>query len=162
MCIDQLLNFKNMKHNLLFLLPFLFFLASGCSEDSINGGLPNNAPEGTFTGQFTLIHVHAKTGITDTLTAALVLNIEMTTGFKITGDTSTLHAGSYGSYEVSSNGGSGQIEFLDKTYPTSGTPVKIHLDGIYDYIYDGTNLQLAAYSPLDTVEYFYKFTKTGN
>lgn len=150
-----------MKTKLLFLLPLLALIAACVSKPPVTPAAA--LPSGTFTGKFTLARFNQKNGTIDSSeTANLMLNMETATGFKITGDTTTVHAGSYGGYEVSSNGGSGQIEFLDKTYPTSGTPVKIHLDGIYDYIYDGTNLQLAAYSPLDTVEYFYKFTKTGN
>jgi hypothetical protein len=86
--------------------------------------------------------------------------METATGFKVTGDTTTIHAGSYGNYVVTT--GTSQIQFEDKTWPLTGTPAKIHLDGIYSYTYDGATLQMAAYDPADTLEYYYKFTKTGN
>jgi len=86
--------------------------------------------------------------------------MELTTGFKVTGDTSTVHAGSYGDYGVNSIYNT--VTFIDKTYPKTGIPTKAHLDGTYQYYYDGTVLQLLGNSALDTVSFQYNLTKTGN
>jgi hypothetical protein len=143
----------------LFYLP-LMVLTFGCApkmKDAIQG----IAPEGTFTGQFKLYHLNEKTGVVDTPVKAnnLVLNMEAATGFKVTGDT-TLHAGSYGGFVVSES--TNQVQFNDKTFPTTGTPAKVHLAGIYQYQFDGTSLVMITYGALDTLEYYYKMTKTGN
>ena len=134
-------------------------LLSSCISNKNNAPAPN-VPEGTFAGRFSLYHLHSKTGVVDTLTANLILNMETATGYKVTGDTSTLHAGSYGSYLLNSTYTG--IEFIDKTYPATGTPAKNHLNGIYEYVYNGTTLQFEATDPADTLIYFYNFTKTGN
>jgi hypothetical protein len=148
-----------MKRILLYLLSLMLAFISGCGPKS-EAPIPVGGPEGTFAGQFQLLHLHSKTGVIDTLTANIILQMEQSTGFKVTGDTSTVHAGSYGSFIVSvpySN-----VDFIDKTYPTTGTPAKIHLNGVYSYNYDGTNLQLVAYSAFDTLSYYYNLKRTGN
>ena len=123
--------------------------------------LPNTPVpvSGTYSGQFKLYHVSLQDKITRVDSANLSLNMEIATGFKITGDTTTLHAGSNGSYQVNSY--QSQILFADKTFPVSGPPAKVHLSGYYVYHYDGTTLQLVAYGQQDTLQYFYKFTRTG-
>jgi len=150
-----------MKNKILYLLPLLVLFAGSCTTPNVTPPATALVPQGTYTGQFTLAHLDSKTGMLDTSKKAnLMLNMETATGFKVTGDTATVHAGSYGGYIVTTS--TGQVQFFDKTYPPTGTPAKIHLDGIYDYTYDGTTLKIAAFGPLDTLEYFYKFTKTGN
>jgi hypothetical protein len=147
-----------MKKSLLFLSFAL--LAFGCQPKTVDP-TPSIAPEGTFTGQFRLYHLNQKTGIVDTPVKVndLVLNMESATGFKVTGDT-TLHAGSYGGFVITES--LNQVQFNDKTFPTSGTPAKVHLAGLYGYTYDGINLTLETQGALDTLEYYYKMTKTGN
>jgi hypothetical protein len=149
-----------MKKKLLYFLGLGMVIASGCNKTTKLNIPPALTPGGTFSGKFTLYHQNSKTGKTDSSSAILQLSLETATGFKVTGDTATLHAGSYGSYAVSAS--TSNIGFEDKTYPTTGTPKKIHLDGIYDYLYDGTTLQMAAYGPLDTLTYYYNLKKTGN
>jgi hypothetical protein len=151
-----------MRLTLLYLLTFLFafiLLESGCGGDNISNPTPN-VPEGTFSGKFSLYHLHDKSGVVDTQTAVVNLNIETSTGFKVTGDTSTVHAGSYGSFVVNSN--YTEIDFVDKTYPTTGTPAKVHLNGIYNYSFNGTTLQMVTTSAYDTLTYVYNLTRTGN
>src|SRR5271165_5692497 len=102
-----------MKQKLLYLLPLLIVFASGCLGDKNNAPSPNNAPEGVYSGKFKFTHIHGQTGVVDSVTVNIQLQMEAATGFKVTGDTSTVHAGRYGSYIVSlpySN-----VDFIDKT-----------------------------------------------
>jgi hypothetical protein len=148
-----------MKNKLLYSLPLLLALISGCTHQQIT---PVNVPTGIFAGQFALLHLNSTTGVFDTTEKApnLNLSLETATGFKVTGDTTTFQAGSYGSYVLYST--ASQIDFYDKTYPGPTASTKIHLDGSYGFTYDGTTLQLGGFGPLDTLEYYYKFTRTGN
>jgi hypothetical protein len=151
-----------MKHKLLYLLPLLLIFIAGCVPHDASAPSAANVPDGTYTGEFELIHLNTKTGIIDTPEKVpnLVLKMEPATGFTVTGDTTTYHAGSYGAFVVSSS--TSQVEFYDKTYPANGITTKVHLDGIYNYTDDGTNLQLGTSDAADTLEYFYKLVRTGN
>jgi len=147
-----------MKHNLLYILPFLLVFAAGCSLNKSNNPAPVNIPEGTFTGQFKFqrnLKAHVDSGH-----ANLTLNMETATGFHVTGDTATVHAGSYGGYVIYTS--LGEIAFGDKTFPTTGTPAKYHLSGVYYYTYDGSNLQISYKSYADTLAFLYTMKKTGN
>jgi len=145
---------------LLYFLGLGMIIASACNKTTKLNVQPALTPAGTFSGKFTLYHQNSRTGKVDSSSAALQLSLEGASGFKVIGDTATLHAGSYGTYAVSAS--TSNIGFEDKTYPTTGTPVKIHLSGIYDYLYDGTTLQMAAYGALDTLTYYYNLKKTAN
>lgn len=96
----------------------------------------------------------------DTLKANIILSMQPTVGFKVTGDTSTVHAGSYGVCIVNSS--YGVIDFIDNTYPATSTPTKTHLNGVYQYAFDGTTFQLAAHGALDTTAFLYNLKRTGN
>jgi len=146
-----------MKHKLLYLFPFLLALTSGCFGSKNSTPIPS--PDGTFSGQFRLIQKHSKTGISDTATANIQLVLDLTTGYKVTGDTSTLHAGSYGDYGVNSIYNT--ITFVDKTYPKTGIPTKTHLNGQYQYYYDGSTFQMVAFGALDTLILQYNLKKTN-
>lgn len=137
-----------------FMLPAAAIFFSGClgNKKSVN---PGPVPSGSFSGVFR--YVRQTSMGQDTGSATLNLTMGTTTGYKITGDTATIHAGSYGSYAIYQ--GSGQILFQDATFPTSGTPQKIHLSGLYNYAYNGANLQISYSSPQDTVVFYYNFTK---
>jgi hypothetical protein len=150
-----------MKNKLLYLLPLSLALFASCGP-GVSNPAPVNVPEGTFTGSFALLHTNTKTGLNDTShqVTGIILSMQAATGFKITGDTTTYQAGSYGGFLV--NEPTLQVVFYDKTFPATGTPAKIHLDGTYNYTYDGTNLEMGAWGAQDTLEYLYKFTKTGN
>ena len=150
---------SNMSSKIFFTLAIAAAFLSSCSTN--NNVLPTPpAPYGTFTGQFKLYHINPTTNTVRTDSAYIDLSLETATGFKVTGDTLKLHAGSYGSY--AGNAGTSQIAFADKTVPTSGTPTKVHLNGLYQYSYNGTTLELLMNGPADTLQYFYKFTRTGN
>ena len=139
------------------LFSILFFC--GCGLDHTVTPTPL-LPSGTFTGKFTYLHIHSNTGIIDTFTANLALSLDPTTGYKITGDTTTVHAGSYGSYVFSSD--YSQIGFLDKTYVATAVQLKFHLNGAYQYTYDGSTLNMTQSSALDTAVYSYSFKKSTN
>jgi len=142
---------------ILYLLPLVLAFAAGCGPGVTPS--PNNVPEGTFSGEFKYLHEHAQTGALDSATAKIQLQIEQTT-FAVTGDTSTVHAGSFGTYEV--NSFKTEMEFFDKTYPTTGIPAKYHLNGIYSFSYDGRNLEISSFGAFDTLSYTYTLVKTGN
>lgn len=141
-----------MKHFSKLLGAITFILAAvltGCSTKTT----PAPLPTGNFTGQFIKIHLTPSTGKFDTVKANLNLTLNAATGFTVTGDTSTVHAGSYGAYAVSGS----VIEFVDKTATTANLAKnnKIHLNGDLQYAYDGTNLQM--FSSNDTLGYNYIF-----
>jgi len=143
-----------MKIKLNYLLPLFAVIMAGCSKT----GTDNNAiplPTGSFTGQFLRIHKAIDDVKYDTVKATLQLSLSSATGFKITGDT-TLHAGSFGAYAVDGL----YIQFVDQTASTKLTPAKYHLQGIYDYAYDGTNLTIFA-SYADTLSFQYRFKKVN-
>jgi hypothetical protein len=149
-----------MKHKLLCLLSLTVVFTSGCVRET-GAPVPNNAnlPTGTFAGVFTRKHINSK-GVIDSAKANIQLQMEIATGFAVTGDTSTLQAGSYGGYNLTSL--TNVIQFNDKTYPLTGTPAKAHLSGTYEYKYTGTTLQLLGYGALDTLSFYYNLTRTGN
>ena len=148
-----------MKRTIFYLSVLVWGFLTSCSTN--NDVVPTSPPpSGTFTGQFKLYHINPVTNTARTDSTVLNLSLETATGFKVTGDTTTLHAGSYGSYVGDS--GTSQIVFTDKTYPATGTPTKVHLNGLYSYSYNGTTLELLANGPQDTLQYFYKLTRTRN
>jgi hypothetical protein len=146
-----------MKSKLLYSLFAVIILASGCIGNK-NTPTPTNYPSGTFTGQFRLIRTNITTGVHDTSAANIQLSLNTSTGFQVTGDTSVLHAGSHGAYAINSS----YIEFQDATYPKTGTPKKTHLNGIYQYYYDGSSVfQMLTASSLDTLVLEYDLKKTN-
>lgn len=100
-------------------------------------------PSGTFTGQFRYLHRHASNVPFDTVKANLTIKFGTPANtYAVTGDTSTVHAGSKGTFSV----GSPYMVFADSTFSTTATTTKTHLAGAYIYYYDGTVFQLLAYS----------------
>jgi hypothetical protein len=146
---------NNMKPRLLYALLFIIVLVSGCFNDK--SALPAPTPSGTFTGQFRRVHITQKTGLRDTLKANIQVDLNSTTGYKVTGDTSTVHAGSYGTYSVNSS----YIQFNDATLSPTIQPAKVHLAGIYQYYFDGTVFQMVYNTPLDTVSLQYDLKKVN-
>jgi hypothetical protein len=143
-----------MKNNLLYLTVVLAMLITGCSTAGLK---PAPALSGSFSGQFRLLHRHTDAVPFDTLTANITLTLNTSPStFAITGDTSTVIAGSTGTYELATNGN--YILFIDNTLPKTGISSKVHLNGEYVYNYDGTNLQMLAYS-LDTLSVQYNLKK---
>lgn len=138
-----------MKHKLIYLLPLLLALGTGCLKSHQNTPLPE--PSGTFSGQFKILHKTLSTNVIDTLKKAnisIILN-GGTKVYSVTGDTSTAQAGSFGTYTISSP----FINFNDKTYSATSTSTKTHLRGLYQYYYDGTALIIAAGSDTLSLQY---------
>jgi len=129
-------------------------LITGCSKSSDENNVPVTLPVGTYTGQFLRIRGNVTTGNLDTTKANLNLSLSQSTGYAVTGDTSTLQAGSYGSYGVNAY----YIQFVDKTYSQTAPFTKYHLEGIYSYTFDGTNLKIGV-TYGDTLSLQYTFVK---
>ncbi|MBS1532316.1 MAG: hypothetical protein JSU01_18585 [Bacteroidetes bacterium] len=144
-----------MKHRILYLVPFIAVFLAGCLGST---NTPAPVVSGTFSGQFRLFHRHTTTSPFDTLKANITLTLAPapTNTFSVTGDTSTVIAGSKGTYQLASNGNF--ILFIDSTIPTTGTSSKAHLNGEYIYSYDGNSLQMVANS-LDTLQVQYDLKK---
>ncbi|HEY5328207.1 MAG TPA: hypothetical protein VIJ27_14485 [Mucilaginibacter sp.] len=143
-----------MKPKLLYLSLLLLAFAGSCLKTK-------HAPaasslQGSFTGQFMFLHTPNNSTTVDTLKANIQLDMLANSSYQVTGDTSTLHAGSHGAFLIGTNNA---IQFFDQTYPVSGTPTKIHLSGQYQYSYDGIVLRLNGFGPLDTVAYEYVLRK---
>ena len=140
-----------------YLLPIaaIILFASACTK--INDNQPAVVlPTGTFSGQFLKIHLNPVTSKYDTSIAALQLTLSQSTGFTVTGDTTTLHAGSYGSYAANAY----YIQFVDQTYNAAKPGSKYHLQGVYNYLYNGTQLVMYVnYS--DTLSLQYNFAKSN-
>lgn len=152
--IDKITYFKAMKNNLLYVTVILAVLITGCSTSGVK---PTPALSGSFSGQFRILHRHTDAVPFDTLKANITLNLNPAAStFAVTGDTSTVIAGSNGTYELATNGN--YILFIDNTLPKTGISSKVHLNGEYIYSYDGTNLQMLAYS-LDTLSVQYDLKK---
>jgi hypothetical protein len=142
-----------MKHKLLYLSGLLLLITSACIKTQ--NVTPTPAPAGTFTGVFGYLHRANDKVPFDTLKANITLTLTSSNGtFQVAGDTSTLHAGSYGTYALNSE----YIGFVDASYPKTGTPVKKHLNGTYLYAFNGTVLQMLV-NIGDTVSMQYELTK---
>jgi len=148
-----------MKNPSLFFLLFPLLFACGCAANKASAPVPvSAAPVGTFSGHFEVIHQRV-TGI-DSASANITLDMEAATGFKVTGDTSTVHEASYGGFIVYQ--ANATIYFQDHdTYQPAGAPAKVHLNGLYNYSYDGTTLQIGYTSYLDTLVLKYDLKKTN-
>lgn len=144
-----------MKHKLLYFLPLLSLFAAGCIKSVSSTATPPPVLNGTYTGEFRYLHRHNGSAFYDTIKSSIIVTmVNSSATYTVTGDTSTLHAGSYGTYGYNAT----YINFADKTYPTSGTPAKFHLNGAYLYYYDGTTFQMLA-TPTDTSSYEYDLKK---
>ncbi|MGZ3750490.1 MAG: hypothetical protein ACXVB0_22090 [Mucilaginibacter sp.] len=146
-----------MKYKLLYLFAVLAVLIVGCVKSSTSITSPPT-PSGTFTGQFRYLHRHTNKVPFDTLKATITVKLLTTDNtYAVTGDTATVHAGSYGSFVLTSP----YMVFTDKTYSPTAPQTKSHLTGPYLYYYDGTTFQLLSYS-VDTIAYQYDLKKTAN
>jgi len=133
----------------------IILFVSACSK--VNDAQPTvTLPTGNFTGQFLKIRLNPATSKYDTSRAALQLSLSQSTGFVVTGDTTTLHAGSHGSYAANAY----YMQFVDQTYNSVNPGTKYHLQGVYNYAYNGT--QLVVYiNYADTLSLQYNFTKSN-
>jgi hypothetical protein len=130
-------------------------LGSGCLKSSTTS-TPIPQPSGTFVGTFRALHKKTSNVGYDTTKATIQLVFSGNT-YTVTGDTVTLHAGSFGTYQVDGV----FAGFNDKTYPTTGTPAKYHLNGVYQYYYDGNVFQ-ALRNSLDTLSLQYDLYRKTN
>lgn len=147
-----------MKHKLLYLVAAAALLMVGClkSTSDIQNRSANNAVSGTFTGTFRLLHRSNDKVPFDTTKCNITVTVNPSGNtYTVTGDTATVHAGSHGNYAISYP----YIQFVDATYPKTGTPSKTHLNGIYEYYYDGTVFQMLANS-IDTLSLQYDLKKS--
>jgi hypothetical protein len=142
-----------MKQTILLLAVAL--LGTGCLKSSTTS-TPIPQPSGTFTGKFRALHKkHNAVGYDTT-----IANIQLVfsgSNYTVTGDTATIHAGSNGTFQVDGV----FAGFNDKTYPTTGTPAKYHLSGVYQYYYDGNVFQ-ALRNSIDTLSLQYELTRKIN
>ncbi|HEY8930238.1 MAG TPA: hypothetical protein VIM55_13655 [Mucilaginibacter sp.] len=145
---------------------FTYFLLAGAAllSSCLGGGdkvAPTPKPDGTYSGEFRLLHRDQHTGIIDTQKTNLTVYISpvSTSTYTVTGDTTTLHAGSKGSFSFVGEGG---ILFTDKTYSPTAPVTKTHLNGLYAFTYDGASFKMVAYGALDTLALQYDLKKTGN
>jgi hypothetical protein len=144
-----------MKHKLLYLLPLLIACITACKKTTVVKTPPLSVPVGNFTGLYTRLHLTVKTGVVDTSYAQILLSIDSLGNYAVTGDTSTLQAGSYGKCTL---GYADNLSFIDKTLPAKGTPVKDHLSGDYFYTYS-FGILLMQKTVGDSLFYQYNFTK---
>lgn len=144
-----------MKGKLFLLTLLLYTFCTGCFKTS-NQAPPINVPSGTFSGQFRLLHKPQNQSSFDTLKTNIILTLKSSDyTYSVTGDTSTLHAGSHGVWGISGS----NIIFTDATYPKTGIPPKTHLNGYYLYYYGDTVLRMEATSS-DTLALQYDLKKT--
>ena len=142
------------------LLPLVAIFVMSCGAKKSSNPTPT-LPDGNYSGQFRLIHIHTD-NTTDTTKANITVYISpVSTGtYTVTGDTSTLHAGSKGSYEFYSNG---TVQFVDKTYSASAPTTKTHLNGLYAYAFDGNIFRMVAYGgTANSLVLQYDLAKTSN
>jgi len=143
-----------MKINLLYLLALVSILAVGCTKSQVPKTPSLGSLQGVYSGQ--LLAVHTNTPKNDTLTANVQLTLTSSFGYSVAGDTSTVQAGSHGSFLLNSGA---VIQFFDATFPTSGTPTKIHLSGTYNYTFDGVYLDLTGTDASGATSYMYALQK---
>ncbi|MBE9667395.1 hypothetical protein [Mucilaginibacter boryungensis] len=143
-----------MKRAIIFFLPFIVMLGAGCLKHSNDADVSFNAPTGTFAGPFMKIHYSPATKKYDTVKANLTLTMDLKTGYKVTGDTATVHAGSFGDFSMDPT----YVQFADKTYSSTASLSKVHLSGTYLYSYNGVNFKIEAVVG-DTLDYYYNLTK---
>ena len=144
-----------MKRKLTYVLLCVAALATGCLKEDNDTTTPIVQPQGKFAGKFWRIHRTINTNKTDTL--KLDVQLELTNNnFQITGDTSK-HAGSKGTFDYNN----AYIQWTDSTVPTGSNSLKlpkIHLHGLYQYNYNGSDFRFAASN--DTLFYYYELKKT--
>ncbi|MDB5031519.1 hypothetical protein [Mucilaginibacter sp.] len=143
-----------MKERLFYLFLPAVILATGCIK-SASTPPPPPIPSGTFSGQFKLYQRHTDRVPYDSLITNITVTLKTPDyTYAVTGDTITLHAGSYGTYGISGP----YMIFNDKTSSPTPPYTKSHLSGGYLYNYNGTNLLLYA-SSSDTLILGYSLKK---
>jgi hypothetical protein len=147
-----------MKRKFNYLLPVLLvtvLIASGCLSNK--KAEPGPVPAGIFKGQFTRLHASPGSTTIDTLKAAVVLTLNAGGTFTVTGDTAVVHAGSKGKADFNTT--DYIVSFDDDTYPKTGKPAKVHLSGLYQYLYQGNVFQMI--SNRDTISLRYDLKRVN-
>lgn len=150
-----------MKRRSIYLLPVLLavvLFATGCFNN--NQATPVPTPAGTFGGTFKLLRRKVGATTVDTLKKANIqLVLETGVGYKVLGDTATVHAGSKGHYGINAT----YMAFDDDTYPKTGNPPndKIHLFGNYFYSYDNSTTLTLLFNQGDTLNYRYDLKRVN-
>ena len=144
-----------MKHKLLYLLLALIILGTACVKSV--PVTPVQIPARRVYRAIQIV-IQRKTGSNRDRYACsskyLTVSLnDLTKAYTLTGDTS-MHAASFGTYATAAP----YILFTDKTYPTTGTPTKTHLNGTYEYYYDGTTFQML--SGTDTTNFQYDLKRS--
>lgn len=146
-----------MRRRFTYLLPLLtvvIALLAACGPNKSDNPVPN--PTGTFAGEFRRLHRSPGASKIDTLKANISVTLNSDFTYKVTGDTSTVHAGSMGLWNISAN----SIKFQDNTYSPASTIKKARLFGEYDYAYDGSSLKMAV-SSVDTLSLQYDLKRVN-
>jgi len=146
-----------MKHSFTYIVLLVTICVAGCSKKTPVENIPLVTPTGTFGGFFRLVHTTVATGKNDTVKANLTLVLDAQGNFTVTGDTSSVHAGSFGKFSL---GYSDDLSFTDKTN-LAAIPKKSHLNGDYKYKLEGAVLGLDK-NVGDSLSYQYYFTKASN
>ncbi|MEO6149357.1 MAG: hypothetical protein ABIP28_04315 [Mucilaginibacter sp.] len=133
---------------------FTGILATGCLKEN-NNDTPIPAPAGKFDGKFVVIKKRTTGGVVryDTTKTPLKLNLTTDSKYVVSGDTTGTHAASHGNFAYNYY----YIQFTDETLPDSSS--KRHLNGTYQYYYDGLLLQIGAAN--DTMKVVYDLKKTA-
>jgi hypothetical protein len=143
------------KHILIYLLPALLLCLYGCIKtqpDPQKYLADKGYPLGTFEGNCVKLHRKTVYHQFDTAKVNLRLTLSTNTGYSIAVDTTTWHAGSYGSFSEDFV----NMIFDDSSYPAASKPKKTHLSGFYTYDYDGTNLIITpGGTQSDTLQFTY-------
>ncbi len=146
-----------MKRKLTYLLSLLLLMlfVVGCIKPPpADDGTTQPLPEGLFGGTFTVIHFNVNKQKLDTTTVSTSVQMSLSNGFSVTGDTTTIQAPSHGNY----TGYGGGLVFNDAT--AGGSDInskKKHLNGVYLYNYDGSRLQMEMQN--DTIALLYNISK---
>lgn len=147
------------KHILIFLLPAVMLYLTGCiktQRDPDQYLADKGYPLGTFTGNCLKLRKKAYDYSYDTIKVNLTLTLSTNTGYRLTGDTTSWHAGSYGSFSEDF----ASIVFDDLSLPASATTKRTHLSGLYSYDYEGSTLIIKPAAPQsDTLKFIYNFKK---
>lgn len=143
------------RYNLLAVIA-LAVSAVSCVKNNTADFVAPSAPNGTFSGQFRLLHRPYNGGSVDTAKKANLQLMMSSNGYtyQILGDT-TIHAGSHGTYAYDGT----FIQFNDATYSATSTPgnyktTKPHLVGTYQYLFT-SNVFQALRTVGDTLSYQY-------
>jgi hypothetical protein len=145
---------------LIYLLPALLLCLNSCIKtqrdpDKYLGD--KGYPLGTFAGECMRLRKNAYNYKIDTARVNLTLVLSTNTGYRLTGDTTTWHAGSYGSFSEDFV----NMIFNDASLSPYYASKKVRLlSGLYTYDYAGNTLVISPGGvQSDTLRYIYTLKK---